>query len=68
MNTFVCDEQMLNVMDDGTILVTGGTHGGGVFAFRGDGGTLDLAAPTPKYGFDPGLTGCRMSSKGEYQY
>ena len=58
MNTFVCDEQMLNVLGDGTIVITGGTHGGGVFAFTG-GSALDVSAPTPKYGFDPMLTGVR---------
>ena len=35
MNTFFCDEQMMNVLDDGTVLISGGTHGGGVFAFEG---------------------------------
>ena len=63
MNTFVCDEQMLNVLDDGTILISGGTHGGGVFAFGG-GSALDLSAPTAKYGFDQMLTGFAMSNSG----
>ena len=60
MNTFVCDEQMLNVLDDGTILISGGTHGGGVFAFAGASG-VDAAAPTAKYGVDAMLTGARLA-------
>ena len=56
MNTFVCDEQMLNILDDGMIIISGGTHGGGVFAFSGS-SPIDLNAPTPKYGMDQMLTG-----------
>jgi len=59
MNTFVCDEQMMNVLDDGTIVISGGTHGGGVFAFKGD-SVLDPSAPTAKYGFDQMLTGAKL--------
>ena len=56
MNTFVCDEQMLNILDDGTIIISGGTHGGGVFAYSGS-SPIDPDAPTPKFGMDEMLTG-----------
>ena len=53
---------MFNVLHDGTIIITGGTHGGGVFAFAGE-SSLDTSAPTAKYGYDAGNTGCARADK-----
>ena len=57
MRTFVCNEQIPNILSDGTLVVSGGTYGG-VSAFRG-GAPLSKAAAWAKYGADAGLTGRR---------
>ena len=57
MRTFVCNEQIPNILSDGTLVVSGGTYGG-VSAFRG-GAPLSKAAAWAKYGADAGLSGRR---------
>ena len=59
MRTLVCNKQIPNILRDGTLVISGGTFGG-VTAFRG-GAPLSRAAPWPKYGADPALTGRRPS-------
>ena len=61
MKTFVCNEQIPNILSDGTLLVSGGTYGG-VSAFRG-GAPLSTTAAWPKYGGDAALTGRRTPSR-----
>jgi len=61
MRTFVCNEQIPNILSHGTLLVSGGTYGG-VSAFRG-GAPLSTTAAWPKYGGDAALTGRRTPSR-----
>lgn len=67
LKTFVCNEQIPNLLSDGTVVISGGTYGG-ISAFRG-GAALSRKAAWSKYGADTALSGRRsipFSERGQH--
>ena len=56
MKTFVCNEQIPNILSDGTLVVSGGTYGGVRLSWWR---AARKTAAWPKYGGDAALTGRR---------